>query len=317
MKRARRFEIVYNPRSGGGRGRAIADRLARQMRSRGHEVTATGTDRAGQVWRTLRVDALDALVVIGGDGTLNEAINGLGDLRVPIAFFAAGTANVARRELRLPRGAAGFARLLDDARAVDVPVSVAGNRRWLLFAECGYHADGVVAANDAWAASERPRTLERLRKMGRIAWGALRAVCSSRATFRATVDGEPLEDLTNLLVYRNRYYGGALFLPGPVGIEDARFRVLATRTTSTFVRLSIVACALARVLGVVAPYFERRGALLQRHGRTVEISAPQRGSTACHVDAESHAPPPLSIRMLPAERMRLIVGPRFRTVLPG
>ena len=56
----------------------------------------------------------DVVLACGGDGTINEVINGLALSQVPLGILPGGTANILARELRLPlnpvRAARQFAR---------------------------------------------------------------------------------------------------------------------------------------------------------------------------------------------------------------
>ena len=42
------------------------------------------------------------IIACGGDGTLNEIVNGMPGSKVPIALLPAGTANILAKELRIP-----------------------------------------------------------------------------------------------------------------------------------------------------------------------------------------------------------------------
>ena len=69
---------------------------------------------AHQLAQTAATNGADAVLVCGGDGTLNEAINGLAGSRVPLGLLPGGTANMLAREVGLPldpvRAAAELAR---------------------------------------------------------------------------------------------------------------------------------------------------------------------------------------------------------------
>jgi diacylglycerol kinase (ATP) len=51
--------------------------------------------------REAAASGADLALVLGGDGTVNEAANGLANSDVPLAVLPAGTANVLAHELRL------------------------------------------------------------------------------------------------------------------------------------------------------------------------------------------------------------------------
>lgn len=46
----------------------------------------------------------DLIIVCGGDGTINEVVNGMTPGRIPLAILPGGTANIVARELGLPGG---------------------------------------------------------------------------------------------------------------------------------------------------------------------------------------------------------------------
>ena len=99
--------IIYNPISGGGRERRLREleEAARILQSAGiaADLQPTGAPgRATELARQAVRDARDLVVVAGGDGTINEAVNGLAGSQVPLAVLPAGTANVVARELGIP-----------------------------------------------------------------------------------------------------------------------------------------------------------------------------------------------------------------------
>ena len=70
----------------------------------------------------------EAVVVLGGDGTLNEVLNGLDDpTRTPIAQLGMGTANLLAHELGLPRDPEPFARGINSFQLFND-----GERWWVL-----------------------------------------------------------------------------------------------------------------------------------------------------------------------------------------
>jgi diacylglycerol kinase family enzyme len=67
-----------------------------------HEVTAAETSRRGHAARLAQgaaADGLDAVVVLGGDGTLNEAANGLAGTKTALGVLPGGSTNVFARTI--------------------------------------------------------------------------------------------------------------------------------------------------------------------------------------------------------------------------
>jgi diacylglycerol kinase family enzyme len=83
------------------RGRVVIQKAL----SADHDVTSAETSRRGHATRLAQQAAsegLDAVVVLGGDGTLNEAANGLAGSDTALAPLPGGSTNVFARTIGLP-----------------------------------------------------------------------------------------------------------------------------------------------------------------------------------------------------------------------
>jgi diacylglycerol kinase (ATP) len=139
--------LIANPIAGGGRGKQLAADLVRRLRGRGYQVATFLTDSAGDAARRSRDMETDVsvLVVVGGDGTVNETLNGLLDpSRTPMAHLPAGTANVLGRELGLPRRPEDLVQILEEGHILRLDMGLAGERRFLMMASAGL--DAMVTA---------------------------------------------------------------------------------------------------------------------------------------------------------------------------
>jgi diacylglycerol kinase (ATP) len=87
------------------------------------------------------------IVVHGGDGTVNEAMQSLVGGQTPLAVWPGGTANVLMRELTLPRALERVATMIARGRTRRVSVGRAGQRYFLLMAGVGLDAALVGAVN--------------------------------------------------------------------------------------------------------------------------------------------------------------------------
>jgi YegS/Rv2252/BmrU family lipid kinase len=100
--------LIYNPQSGGGRGRKMLPRVEGRFRSQGCEVDLRLTERPGHgisLTAEAELSGYDAVVAAGGDGTVYEVINGHyrnpGQNKPPVGIIPNGTGNAFVREMDL------------------------------------------------------------------------------------------------------------------------------------------------------------------------------------------------------------------------
>lgn len=111
--------VLVNPKSGGGKARRLVPAAVTELEKRGFPVEQFESTGRGQI--TSRVRALDgpraALLIVGGDGTVREAIAGDPAGKIPVAVIPCGSANVLSTELALPRQPADVVRLIDQGQS--------------------------------------------------------------------------------------------------------------------------------------------------------------------------------------------------------
>jgi diacylglycerol kinase family enzyme len=116
-----------------------------------HEVTLAETSRRGHATRLAQgaaADGVEVVVVLGGDGTLNEAANGLAGSDTALAALPGGSTNVFARSLGLPDDPIEATGVLLEALARDAVRRVglgSVNGRYFLF-HCGIGFDAAIVA---------------------------------------------------------------------------------------------------------------------------------------------------------------------------
>jgi diacylglycerol kinase (ATP) len=120
------------------------------LRTRGITVTPQVTTGPADATR-LTAAALEArtelIIIHGGDGTVNEAMQVLAGTSTPLGVWPGGTSNVLARELDLPGGIDLLADVFAAGRTRRVSVGRAGERYFLLMAGVGLDADVVRAVH--------------------------------------------------------------------------------------------------------------------------------------------------------------------------
>ncbi|WP_026908112.1 diacylglycerol kinase [Paucisalibacillus globulus] len=105
MKRAR---IIYNPTSGREAFKKELPAVLEKLEKAGYEVSAHATTGEGDAIKAARIAVerkYDIVIAAGGDGTINEVVNGLAEqeYRPRLGVIPVGTTNDFARALTIPR----------------------------------------------------------------------------------------------------------------------------------------------------------------------------------------------------------------------
>jgi YegS/Rv2252/BmrU family lipid kinase len=154
------------------------------------------------------------LFVCGGDGTLNEAANGLAGSETTLAPIRAGTVNIWAREIGMPRRPAKAVRLAVGGERRRIDLGRAGDRHFLLMA--GYGLDGAIA---------RRASLGLKSRLGAAAYAlaAIREVFTYRSTpVTLRFDGEEEEAVRLLMLVagNTRNYAGLVNVTADAQVDD-------------------------------------------------------------------------------------------------
>jgi len=99
--------LIYNPTSGGRRHRRVGEieQAVEILSAAGMQVELSPTTERSSATATARravAERRGMVIACGGDGTINEIVNGLAGSDVPMALLPAGTANILAKELGVP-----------------------------------------------------------------------------------------------------------------------------------------------------------------------------------------------------------------------
>ena len=141
--------IIANKMAGNGTASERVPALIAALEQLGGTVDLQWTSHRGHaksIAHAFDQTAIDRLVVVGGDGTVSEVINGLTlPVTVPIAIFGIGSQNVLARELQLPTNITDLAKIIvavaaaAPRRLVDLGV-IDGQTRFLSLCAAGMDA---------------------------------------------------------------------------------------------------------------------------------------------------------------------------------
>ena len=140
----RPIHIIINPHSGyGGQGLVLAG-VSATLREAGFDVVEYTTRAAEDATRYAReiVGHAGLAIVWGGDGTVNEVVNGLTGTEVPILACPAGTENLLAKELRISLNPAEILKCVRHGRVSECDVGRVNGRNFMSIIGVGF--DGEV-----------------------------------------------------------------------------------------------------------------------------------------------------------------------------
>lgn len=214
IERPSRLLVVANAKSRNGGGPLDAALKRFDAAGIGHElVRPDGPSDMIEAIRDAR-DRVDAVVVAGGDGTMNAAAPAIIETHLPLGVLPAGTANDLARTLGLP---------VDLAAAADV--IAAGGVTPIDLGEVNGHPFFNVASLGLSAELARRLSGEDKRRFGRLSYAlaALRTLVAARP-FHAEITEEGGAHVRvktlQIAVGNGRYYGGGMAVTDDALIDD-------------------------------------------------------------------------------------------------
>jgi diacylglycerol kinase (ATP) len=140
-----RLRLIANPTAGGSAVRKIHQAVD-YLQGQGCQVELLLTTARGDARRfaaASRPQETTRVLVAGGDGTINEVINGLAPSSIPLAILPFGTTNVFALEAGIPFDVAGACRVAVHGTAQPVCLGKAGDHLFLQVAGAGFDANVV------------------------------------------------------------------------------------------------------------------------------------------------------------------------------
>jgi diacylglycerol kinase (ATP) len=297
-----RSKLIVNPKSGPWDIRRELPVVLNHLEGHGWQTTLHQTERAGeatQLAKQAREEGLDAVFVVGGDGTINEVVNGIAESPVALGVLPGGTGNVWAKELGLPtRSPRHWLPLVDSVRAL-VPGSTrridlgrANGRFFLQWAGLGLDADVTYAME--------PRT-RRQRRLGTLTYiiaGISAAANLVGTRVRIFIDEERIYRRSILIVISNsQLYGGKVRIATDARLDDGLLDVNVFAGTG-------FASAIRTVLGVVTGLHVRDPRHSFYRGSVIRVEAEK--PMAIHVDGEPLDTTPLECAVVPGALTVLI-----------
>lgn len=225
------FGVIVNPVSGGGKHAGLAKQIEEMLSQRGESCRFFYTEYENDGDRQARLaieNGCDAVVCIGGDGTLSEVVRTMAGSGRTLYFVPCGTGNDFVRALGLPLDPLeAFKRQLDgEDRRIDCG-SVNG-RPFMNVSGSGFDVEVLRKTEELKAVYPGAKAYRK----------AVLAVISSYQAIDAevTIDGGAPERVrgTIIEVANGRYFGGGMLVAPKSNFSDGMFDVVIVDRVPSF-----------------------------------------------------------------------------------
>ena len=138
--------IIFNPKAGSSK-LAKLNKIIAEL-NKNNIVTLFETTAAGDATNIARTESahFDIVVAAGGDGTINEVVNGI-DPNTPLAIIPMGTANIVAIEAGISNNSKAICAAINQGKTKRAYVSTINNKKFILMAGIGYDAKVVNNIN--------------------------------------------------------------------------------------------------------------------------------------------------------------------------
>ena len=219
--------VIFNPAARGDKAR----RFRRQLDAIGAQCALKATTAAGDARRLAAeavTDGFDLIVAAGGDGTVNEVLNGIGDApdgfaRARLGVLPLGTVNVFARELKIPLKVGRAWQVLQRGRElkIDLPrVEFSANgvlqkQYFCQLAGAGLDARAIELVD--W---------QHKKQVGKLAYviAGLKALCEKKPQITVRANGQSATGEL-VLVGNGRLYGGSFAILPQADLCDGRLDI--------------------------------------------------------------------------------------------
>lgn len=283
--------LLFNPTSGGGKGKSYAEQSLALLRDRGIEVLEiSGHSFQAAEERFAEAIAIhkrliEVVVVVGGDGMVHMAIQQLAESKIPMVLVPAGTGNDFARALNLnlnqPLSALEFSLI---SNPVSVDLGKVNDRFFADILSTGF--DSVV--------NERANRLRWIR--GRMKYNiAILLVLSTfrPLTYRFRVDEIEFTTKAMLIAVSNgQSYGGGMKVTPNALLDDGLFDVMILGPVSRFEFLKVFPKVFS------GAHIDHPAVKIMR-GKKISIDS----SAVAYADGERIGPLPISAKIVPGALM--------------
>lgn len=273
--------IIFNPAAKGER----AKRLLGELRERIPDMTLMMTSGPGDALsladRAVE-EGFEILVAAGGDGTVNEVVNGIAGREVTLGVLPMGTVNVFAMELGIPGDWSRAVEVLRHGKSRRIDLARAAGRWFVQLAGVGLDAQAVQETSS----------------LAKKNWGPLSYVIAASQVIgrpppllRVDTYNGKLRECSLMLIGNGRYYGGPFSFFPEAKLDDGLLDVCLFEKMS---HLDVFRYLQGIIRGRHTGYAD------VHYFKTERLRVESDSEVPVEVDGELHTQTPISFEVVPS-----------------
>jgi len=216
QKKSIRAKVIVNPDSHPRTVKRYIRPAVNVLKSNGFKVSVSFSKVIGGALPLAEEAAeqgYDCVIAVGGDGTINEVINGIMGKDIVLGVLPAGATNVLARELGIPTHMVHAAEAIVNQRRKRIDLGCISGRYFSMMTSCGY---------DAYAVSRINLRIKKIVRRYAYVWAGLKDLFFYRPTQITIVmdNGKILEKGSFVTVSNTHFYGGSYMVTPLARIDD-------------------------------------------------------------------------------------------------
>ena len=227
MPKKKRYMLIVNPEAGSGKTMKVLPQIENILRTKKVEYEFHFTQEPRHATELVKEigSQFDVIVSVGGDGTINEVINGLPDFKIPFGMIPIGTGNDFARSCSIPYNSLEEAiQILMNHDVKNIDVGEVNGRKFVNVLGMGFEGQ----------ANWNGRKIDFIK-------GALRYILAiiytliayKRIPMKLTLDKKVLDDDIYLVSIGNGWnVGGGLQLTPKAKLDDGLFDICYVKEIS-------------------------------------------------------------------------------------
>ncbi len=232
-KTTKRIAFIINPVSGTNNKSNIKKKISDFFENKDFEIDLITTKRAGDAKRFAGQfvrEHFDAVIAVGGDGTVNEVVNGIFGSKIALGIIPSGSGNGFARHIKIPLNAEGSLQAIEEFFTTDVDVMNVNNNISVNVSGIGF--DALVAKKF------HTSTTRGLKTYVKIIFSEF--INYKNQNYSIIIDDQEIQKKAFLISFANSsQFGNNAYISPEASITDGKIDLCIIKKFSFFVAFSL------------------------------------------------------------------------------